>query len=375
MKRWLPEIVAIVAYPVFLALALILISALPAGAVTPTPTATATATATPSATPTFIPRPNNVQAHSVTLQPGDPGVTYDCLVNDANCTGTLSLRGVPPQIDGTLAYCNNCTASNPCSPSGSGVWAMHEGGQWNCGGGSGGGGVAGPTGPSGPSGPAGATGPSGPTGVGATGPIGPSGIPGGPTGPTGSTGPTGPTGSTGPAGPTGSTGPSGPTGATGSAGPTGATGPGGPAGIAGPTGATGPTGPVGATGPNAQPTCVPMSGATPTLSPVGRTNPETDCHTQTLGANTTWTTFAAAGEPVSGWVDHDIICQPSGSNDYTFALSAGSGIALVYPTAGGCASLPSMPTGTGHCLILDMIFDLLPSTPELDVMTCGTTGS
>jgi hypothetical protein len=119
-----------------------------------------------------------------------------------------------------------------------------------------------------------------------------------------------------------------------------------------------------------------MAGATPTLTVLsgGDTDAETD--TQTLGANTTLTLFASGvTAPVNGKVFHLILTQPSGSNDWTFALSAGSGVNLVYPLGGGCASLPSMPTGTGHGLDIALLYNTLPATPEIDVVSCENTGS
>jgi len=75
------------------------------------------------------------------------------------------------------------------------------------------------------------------------------------------------------------------------------------------------------------------------------------------------------------WVGQMIITQPSGAHNYTFAFSAGSGVRIVYPNAGGCNALPTMPTGTGHSLLLDVIYNANPSTPELDVISCPTSGS
>jgi len=123
------------------------------------------------------------------------------------------------------------------------------------------------------------------------------------------------------------------------------------------------------------PTCVGLTGATPLLLPTNITYPIKECRTQVLSANTTLTNFPAASAPVAGWTGHLIFTQPSGSHSYTFAFSAGVGVNIVYPTSGGCSSLPSMPTGTGHSLLLDVIYNPLPSTPELDVLACPTTGS
>lgn len=40
--------------------------------------------------------------------------------------------------NGSIAYCSDCTAANPCAGSGAGSMARREGGAWNCGGGAGG---------------------------------------------------------------------------------------------------------------------------------------------------------------------------------------------------------------------------------------------
>jgi hypothetical protein len=127
--------------------------------------------------------------------------------------------------------------------------------------------------------------------------------------------------------------------------------------------------------PGFSPLCATLVGSTPTMTPVNSTSPVKECFTQVLGANTTLTSFPAASPPVIGWVAHIIITQPSGGHSYTFAFSAGAGVNIVYPNAGGCASLPTMPTGTGHSLLLDVIYNPLPGTPELDVLSCPTTGS
>ena len=75
------------------------------------------------------------------------------------------------------------------------------------------------------------------------------------------------------------------------------------------------------------------------------------------------------------WTAHLIFTQPSGGHSYTFTFTAGSGEAIVFPNAGGCSSLPTMPTGTGHSLELDVIYNTNPASPELDVVACPTTGS
>lgn len=132
---------------------------------------------------------------------------------------------------------------------------------------------------------------------------------------------------------------------------------------------------VSGAGPIWQPPCATLVGATPLLLPANINYPVKECSSEVLGANTTLTSFASTGAPVIGWVAHIIITQPSGGHSYTFAFSGGSGVNIVYPNTGGCPSLPSMPTGTGHSLLLDMIYNPLPATPELDVLSCPTTGS
>jgi hypothetical protein len=112
-----------------------------------------------------------------------------------------------------------------------------------------------------------------------------------------------------------------------------------------------------------------------TFSPSSTSNQVGDCFTLTLPSSTTATSFAVGGAPLNGWLGVFIVTQPAGGNSYTFALAGGSGVNIVYPTSGGCASLPTMPTGTGHALILEVIYNSAPSTPELDVTSCQTTGS
>ena len=116
-------------------------------------------------------------------------------------------------------------------------------------------GAMGPQGPAGPAGAAGATGSQGATGIpgaaGSAGPIGPAGPPGsagaeGPVGPRGATGAVGIAGEVGPVGPVGEPGVAG---AAGSAGPAGAAG---PEGFTGPAGAAGEVGPEGTAGADGQ---------------------------------------------------------------------------------------------------------------------------
>ncbi len=108
-------------------------------------------------------------------------------------------------------------------------------------------GATGAQGPAGPQGPSGSPGEPGP--VGAAGPKGDRGDPGasGATGPQGPIGPSGPAGATGPAGAKGDKGDAGPQGPVG---PAGATGPAGPTGPQGPRGLEGPQGPQGLQGPS-----------------------------------------------------------------------------------------------------------------------------
>lgn len=127
--------------------------------------------------------------------------------------------------------------------------------------------------------------------------------------------------------------------------------------------------------PNGFPGCTTLSGTTITLNPTNTTYPVTECYNLVLSGNTTITTFASGGAPVASWTAHINVTQPSGGHSYTLALSAGSGEALVYPVIGGCVSLPTMPTGTGHSLLLDLFYNTNPSSPEIDVLACPTTGS
>lgn len=50
-------------------------------------------------------------------------------------TSAYAALGTPG--NGTILYCSDCTATNPCAGSGSGAMARRENGAWNCGGGSG----------------------------------------------------------------------------------------------------------------------------------------------------------------------------------------------------------------------------------------------
>jgi len=137
------------------------------------------------------------------------------------------------------------------------------------------------------------------------------------------------------------------------------------------------SGPAGPVGPGAAPTCQPMAGATPVIRPLSTVQPEKDCYTETLSASTTACPIPAANPPANGWVGHIFVTQPSGGHSYTFTLdpTACTGTAVQYMTTGGCSALPTMPTGTGHSLIIDMLYNSLPATPELDIVSCPTTGS
>lgn len=123
------------------------------------------------------------------------------------------------------------------------------------------------------------------------------------------------------------------------------------------------------------PSCTTLAGATPTLTPANTATPVKECFVETLSANTTLTSFASGAAPTGMWTAHVVLTQPSGAHNYTLAFSAGSGEAIVYPNAGGCSSLPTMPTGTGHSLTLDLLYNTLPASPEIDVLSCPTTGS
>lgn len=77
--------------------------------------------------------------------------------------------------------------------------------------------------------------------------------------------------------------------------------------------------------------------------------------------------------PLADWVGQVIICQPGSGGPYTFSgFSGGSAVSVV---DAGCLSTPSMPAGNGHCLELDMIYNPLPATPELDIDSCPLTGA
>lgn len=124
----------------------------------------------------------------------------------------------------------------------------------------------------------------------------------------------------------------------------------------------------------AAPVCNVLTGSTPSVVPADVTLPIKECSTEVLSGNTTLTLPASSSAPVIGWTTHLIFTQPSGSHDYTLAVSAGAGTAVKYTT--GCSGgLPSMPTGTGHSVLLDIIYNNLPATPEWDVLSCVTTGA
>ncbi len=122
--------------------------------------------------------------------------------------------------------------------------------------------------------------------------------------------------------------------------------------------------------------CKTLVGTTPTLTPLGTVSPTKECFTEVLSGSTTLTGFASGAAPANMWTAHVLFTQPSGAHSYTLALSAGSGVTLQYQAAGGgCTSLPTMPTGTGNSLALDLLYNTNPSTPRLEVLSCTTDGS
>jgi len=116
------------------------------------------------------------------------------------------------------------------------------------------------------------------------------------------------------------------------------------------------------------PTCTVLTGSSPTIPVINLESPVKECSDITLGANTTLTTFATSITPMSGWVEIIKVAQPSGGHNYTFALSGSGATPLVYTT--GCLSLPTMPTGTGHSMFVYLLYNPLPASPELDVLSC-----
>jgi len=120
-----------------------------------------------------------------------------------------------------------------------------------------------------------------------------------------------------------------------------------------------------------------LTGATPTAVVSSTSVPATDVENYTLGANCTSFTLPGSTGVADGEVLHIKVVQPSGSHSYTFptTLTGGSGTQVVFMATGGCASMPTMPTGTGHTLLLDVVYNANTPTPTYDIVSCPTDGS
>lgn len=116
-----------------------------------------------------------------------------------------------------------------------------------------------------------------------------------------------------------------------------------------------------------------LTGATPVLVTTSASVAVVDVENETLSANITSITTPAASAMADGEIIHAKFIQPSGSNNYTLpgSFTPGSGTTVVLTT--GCPVMPSMPTGTNHSALFDMIYNA--SITELDVVSCPTAGS
>jgi hypothetical protein len=113
-----------------------------------------------------------------------------------------------------------------------------------------------------------------------------------------------------------------------------------------------------------------LSGTTPVFM-VNSTNvPAIDVQNETIPANLSAITTPCA--MADGEILQARFTQPPGGNHYTIPGSFTACTGTVVMTS-GCPSMPSMPTGTGHAVLFDMIFNL--GFNELDVVSCPTTGS
>jgi hypothetical protein len=121
------------------------------------------------------------------------------------------------------------------------------------------------------------------------------------------------------------------------------------------------------------PTCQTLTGTSLTISPINLESPIKECIDITLSGNTTLNSFTNVSPPMDGWAVVVKVAQPSGGHNYTFGLTdtGGSAVPIVFST--GCLSLPTMPTETGHMLYVYLLYNTLPATPELDVLSCPNT--
>jgi len=119
-----------------------------------------------------------------------------------------------------------------------------------------------------------------------------------------------------------------------------------------------------------------LTGATPTAVVNSTSVPATDVENYTLGANCTSFTLPGSTGVADGEVLHIKVVQPSGSHSYTFpaTLTGGSGTQVAFMATGGCASMPTMPTSTGHTLLLDVVYNANTPTPTYDIVSCPTDG-
>lgn len=103
--------------------------------------------------------------------------------------------------------------------------------------------------------------------------------------------------------------------------------------------------------------------------------PATDVENLVLSANCATFTMPASTAIADGEVIHIKVYQPSGAHNYTFpsTLTGGAGTTVAFMASNGCASMPSMPTGTNHKLLLDVLYD--STTATYDIVSCPTDGA
>lgn len=116
-----------------------------------------------------------------------------------------------------------------------------------------------------------------------------------------------------------------------------------------------------------------LSGATPDMVLNSSSVPAVDIENLTLSANVSTLTTPTASAMADGEIIQLKVVQPSGGHNYTLpaTFTAGSGTTVVQTS--GCSSLPSMPTGTNHALLVGLIYN--GGIAELDVVSCVTTGA
>ena len=116
-----------------------------------------------------------------------------------------------------------------------------------------------------------------------------------------------------------------------------------------------------------------LTGAAPVFAVQYSIVPAIDVENEMLSVNVTSVTTPAITQMADGEIIQAKFCQPSGGHAYTLpaSLTAGTGTTVVQTS--GCPTFPTMPTGTNHCVLLDMLYNGIVA--ELDVVACPITGS